>query len=459
MKKIQNKTSEIKVALVNPPFSKLVYGEEYSIKSITPCLGLFYLEAFCRDLAEIRIFEGEFYESNECLINEINEWNPEVLGVTTNSSTYHLCKEIAQKSKSKYKFVGGPYSSFRLKESLKDFDIVFIGDAEIGFRDFLSGKEVNEIHGCAYLENGDIKINESKLIEDLDIIPFPDHNKMQIGFYQASPHREMQPPFATMVTTRGCGFNCSFCLSASGGMNTGKYRERSVDNVISEIEILTRKFGVKSIQFWDDTFTMKKERVKDFTNKVKKFNITYVCNTRVDKINNEITEMLYNSGCRGIFFGIESGDENILANNINKGIKNEQVIEAINNCRKYNIQSTVSFIFGSIDDTKETIRESINFALTLDADFVLFNIYTPHPGTSGYNRAIMEGIISNYEVDHNKYKNEPVGIPTICKKLTREELNILKAEAYIEFYSKKDKVKYNTIIKTYINEIKKLKYD
>lgn len=450
-------SKKLKVALANPPFSKLVYGEEYSIKSITPCIGLFYLESYCRDLAEIKVFEGEFYESNDDLINAMNNWGADVIGVTTNSSTYPLCKEVAQKSTAKHKLVGGPYSSFRIEESLVDYDIVFIGDAEIGLRDFLLGKPLNEIRGIAYKENGIIKKTAIELIRNLDEIPFPDHSQMQIGLYQASPHREMKNPFATMMTTRGCGFSCSFCLSANGGLNGGKYRERSVGNIIEEIEILTSKYGVKSIQFWDDTFTMRKERTKQFTEEVKKFNITYVCNTRTDKMDDEIAEMLFDSGCRGVFFGVESGDEHILANNIDKGVRNEQVVKAIKSCRKYNLQSTASFIFGSIDDTEETIRESINFALTLDADFVLFNIYTPHPGTSGYNRAINEGIIDHFEIDHSKYKDEPAGIPTICKNLSRTELHILKAEAYIEYYTQRDKVKYESIIQTYKDEVTKLK--
>lgn len=446
-----------KVALANPPFSKLVYGEEYSIKSITPCLGLFYLEAYCRDLAEIKIFEGEFYDSNEALIKAMDDWGAEIVGVTTNSSTYPLCKEIAQKSAAKYKFVGGPYSSFRVEESLQDFDVVFIGDAEIGLRDFLLGKPLSEVKGCAYIENGEVVRTKIELIKNLDDVPFPDHSQMQIGLYQASPHREMTNPFATMMTTRGCGFGCSFCLSANGGMNGGKYRERSVENIIQEIEILTSQFGVKSIQFWDDTFTMRKDRTKHFTTEVKKFNITYVCNTRTDKMDDEIAEMLYNSGCRGVFFGIESGDEHILAHSIDKGVKNEQVVKALNSCRKYNLQSTASFIFGSIDDTVETIRESINFSLTLDADFVLYNIYTPHPGTSGYNKAVSDGVIDHFVVDHSKYKDEPAGIPTICKALSRTQLHILKAEAYIEYYTKKDENKYQSLIQTYIDEVNKLK--
>lgn len=456
-KKFMNHT-RYKVALVNPPFSKLVYGDEYTIKSITPCLGLFYLESYCRDIADFKIFEGEFFSSMENLIGEINKYNPNVLAVTTNTSTYPLCVQLAQETNAKFKFAGGTYSSYRIEEGLKDFDAVFIGDAEIGMREFLSGKTFEDVSGVAYKSfDNKVKINPNAPLLPLDDIPFPNHSAMQIGLYQASPHREMKTPFATMVTTRGCGFKCTFCLSAVGGMNNGKYRERSVKNVMEEIEILTEQFGVKSIQFWDDTWTMRKERTKEMCEEISRFNITYVINTRTDKMDDEIAGWLVNSGCRGVFFGVESGDKEILNNNIKKGVHTQQVLKAISACKKANLQSTASFIFGSIDDTKESINESVDFALQLNADFVLFNIYTAHPGTSGYNRALNEGILNEFKVDLQKYKGEPVGIPTICKNLTREELQILKAEAYVKYYTKKDEKFYRAIINTYVDEIKNLK--
>lgn len=448
----------MKVALVNPPFSKLVYGEEYSIKSITPCLGLFYLEAYCRDIAEFKIFEGEFYSDMNHLSAAINAYAPDVLGITTNTSTYPLCVELAGMIDARCKFVGGPYASFRVDECLRDFDMVFIGDAEIGLRDFLSGKSLDQVSGIAYRdETGEIHRTAAAMVLDLDSIPFPNHAAMQIGLYQASPHREMQNPFATMITTRGCGFLCTFCLSSNTGMNEGKYRERSVSNVIAEIQILTQQFGVKSIQFWDDTFTMRKERTRELCRELSRFGISYVCNTRTDKMDDEIAEMLAASGCKAVFFGIESGDQYILNSNISKGVRNEQVIRAIDSCQKFNIQTTASFIFGSLDDTLSSIEETISFSLKLNTDFVLYNIYTAHPGTSGYYSAIQQKVIDEYSVDIQKWRGEPVGIPTICKNLSRADLHILKCEAYIRYYTSKNPSLYKSIINTYENTIKQFR--
>jgi radical SAM superfamily enzyme YgiQ (UPF0313 family) len=349
-------------------------------------------------------------------------------------------------------------ASFSIEECLESFDIVFIGDSEVSMREFLSGMPIEDVKGIAYKDkNGTIKRNACAPFISLNDIPFPDHNKIQKGEYRASPHREMEGPFATMMTTRGCGYNCSFCMSAVGGMNNGAYRERSVKNVIDEVTVLTKEFGVKSIQFWDDTWTMRKERTKEMCEELKKFNISYTINTRTDKLDEEIISWLVDSGCKGVFLGVESGDQLILDSNISKSVQNNQVASVFSLCKKYKLRSTASFIFGSIDDTKESINQSVDFALQLDADFVLFNIYTSHPGSSGFKRAVKEGIISEYKVDYERYKDEPVGIPTICKNLTRNELHILKAEAYIKYYSYKDSDSYKHIIQIYVEELNKLK--
>ncbi|MBE9183861.1 radical SAM protein [Microcoleus sp. LEGE 07076] len=447
----------MKVALINPPASRIIYGNEYKLKSIIPCLGLFYLQSYCKDIADIEIFEGEFYSDLEHFINAIKAFNPDIIGITSNTSTYPLCVQIAESVDAKVKAVGGPYSSFRVSESLETFDVVFIGDSEVSFRMLLERQPLETIPSIAFKEpTGAVVRTDNACLPPLDSIPFPDHSKIQLGLYQASPHRKLQEPFATMITTRGCGFKCSFCLSAKGGMNDGKYRERSVANVVQELELLTTEFGVKSVQFWDDTFTMRRDRTKELCSEIKKLGIEFVCNTRTDKIDSEIANWLADAGCRGVFFGVESGDQYILDLDMHKGAKNEQVKNAIEYCKETGMWSTASFIFGSINDTEESIQDTVNFAVELDADYVLFNIYTAHPGTYGYMEALRQSIIDEYKVDLERWLDEPVGIPTICKNLSRQQLHKLKAEAYVKYYTHRGADKYRDIIKTYQEEILRL---
>lgn len=446
-----------KVALVNPPATRLIYGEEYPLKSITPCLGLFYLQAYCKDIAEVVVFEGDFYRDMLDLTEAIIAFRPDILGVTSNTSTYPLCVQLAKDVPATVKAIGGPYSNFRAEECLRNFDVVFLGDAEDSFRQFVEGVPLDQLSAVAYADStGRVVFTPSRQLPDLDSIPYPDHSKLQLGLYQSSPHRRLPEPMATMVTTRGCGYSCSFCLSAQGGFNDGRYRERSILNVVGELKVLNDTFGVRSVQFWDDTFTMRKTRTLDLCKAISKIGIHYVCNTRADKIDKEICDALAKSGCRGVFLGVESGDPDILESNIFKEITITDITRAIALCRSAGMWSTSSYVFGAIDDTRESIRRSVELAIATDPDYVLFNIYTAHPGTRGYNEAVRLGLIDEYQVNLATLGKEPVGVPTVCRNLTRKELQRLKTEAYIEFYSRKTSSLYDTLVQTYRSELRYL---
>jgi anaerobic magnesium-protoporphyrin IX monomethyl ester cyclase len=126
-------------------------------------------------------------------------------------------------------------------------------------------------------------------------------------------------------------------------------------------------------------------------------------------------------------------------------------------CKSKGIKTTASFIFGSIDDTAESIDTSIDFAMKLDADYALFNVYTAHPGTIGYREAVGQKLINEFEVDIGRYLGEPAGIPTICRHLTRKQIHIKKAEAYIKFYQSKRDSHYDGLVQTYQEELELLR--
>lgn len=446
-----------RVALVNPPYSKLIYGDEVSVKSITPCLGLHYLKAYNNDLAEISVFEGEAYDSLEAMIADINEFEPDILGVTTNTSVFEYCVELTRLIPSAtIKIAGGPYSSFRIEESLRYFDIVFIGDSEESFRQLLQHKELKSIQGIAYKDNnGVVKTGGSGGIANLDALPILDYNTVYDFEYKASVHRKTDLVFASVMSTRGCGFKCNFCLSAKGGMNNGRFRARSVKCVIEEI-MEYKKNGVDAIQFWDDTFTMNKQRTIALCNELKKLNIKFVCNTRVDRIDDEIVSALKDAGCQSIFFGIEAANDYALDEYVDKGINIAQIKGAIALCKKHGVNSTMSFIIGNINDTEADVKQTIELAIACDPNYVLFNIYTAHPGTQIYHQALREGIINEYTVDTGRYKGEPVGVPTICKELDRVELQRMKYGCYITFYKTKGTEEYDQLVSTYEENLKAL---
>ena len=444
-----------RVALVNPPAARIIYGDEYELKSIIPCLGLLYMQSYVRDIADVKVFEGEEYRDFDAMIQSINAFSPEVVGVTTNTSTYPLCVDVVKRTFADTYIAGGPYAAFRAEDCLDTFDAVCIGDGEVPLRQLLLGVPLDKVPGFAHRRDGTFAVNPPAPLPDLDDLPFPEHPTLTSDAYQSSPHRSLPSPWATMVTSRGCGFRCTFCLSAKGGLNDGRYRERSVTNVLRELELLVGEHGVKSVQFWDDTFTMRRKRTTELTDAIKKLGISYVCNTRSDKLDDSIAHQLAESGCKGVFIGVETGDEHLLETDISKGVINAQVTAAVAACKKAAVPVTTSFIMGAINDTETTVRRTTEFALQLDPDHVLFNIYTAHPGTVGYQQALTEGLIDRYEVDLDRYRGEPVGVPTICRALPRHKLHSLKAEAYLEFHRSKKHPDLQAI-DIYLEELEKI---
>jgi len=154
---------------------------------------------------------------------------------------------------------------------------------------------------------------------------------------------------------------------------------------MEEIELVLSIYAPPSISFVDDNFTFNKHRVKVLCKAILKrgFDFPWSCSARVDNIDENLLKLMNDSGCEEIFFGIESGSQRIL-DRVRKGFKLEQAEKAIKLAKKFGIKVTVSFILGLPGESKETIRETINFAKKLDADSYIFSFATPFPGTELY---------------------------------------------------------------------------
>jgi len=186
--------------------------------------------------------------------------------------------------------------------------------------------------------------------------------------------------FATIITSRGCPFSCIFCSSSQ---LFGKiWRARSPENVIKEIKLLKNKYGVREIEFLDDTFTLNKKRAERICELLiqQNISISWSCSSRVDTINQSLIEKLKKAGCHTIYVGVESGSQEIL-NIIGKGVTLTQIEKAVNLIKKVNLNSFGSFILGIPGETVKTIKKTINFAKRLSPSFVQFSICTPYPGT------------------------------------------------------------------------------
>ena len=424
-----------KVALVNPPYSTYLYTKERSVKSILPPLNLLYLHAFIRDSSDVRLFDGEIYDSLDSLIRDITDFNPDFIGYTSTTPTYPIIRDISRKFMGgPTQIVGGVYATVADREVARDFDIVVRFEGEEPLKEIINGRNLREINGLTFIENEELIVTpDRKFNDDLDSLPLPSWDLINFDKYQSSIHRYGGKKFGILFTTRGCYFNCRYCSTQL--INGPKLRKRSPEKVGEEIDMIKRLYGITHFQIWDDTFTFEKDRLRELCVVLKKREVTFDCNTRPDFFTEEDAMLMKDSGCRNIFFGVESGNSEIL-NYLGRPMKKEKIVNSFRYAEKYGIRTTASFIIGSPIETEETLRETLDFAKLLKADHVLFNILTPHKGTRIYTLSVKKQLLKPYDVDIEKFPHEPIGVPMVdnINGLDRDDINRWKMEMYKNYY-------------------------
>jgi len=243
------------------------------------------------------------------------------------------------------------------------------------------------IKGLVWRRKGRIVLNPDRpLIADLDALPLPRHDLLPLKAYRAPL---VKGPYAFVVTSRGCPAGCLFCIKhVSYGQSV---RFRSPENVLEEVEQLV-SLGVHSIHMYADLFTVNREQVMGICRGLldRGLRIRWTCNSRVDFVDREMLEWMARSGCWMISWGIESGDDRMLAR-MRKGTTTEGVERALRWAREAGIKNWGYFIIGLPGETEESIRQTIAFAKRLPLDLALFHIAAPHPGTPFFFEVVENG--------------------------------------------------------------------
>ena len=423
-----------RVALINPPYSTHLYTKERRLKSVTPPLGLLYLHAYCRASTNIKLFDGELYDSYNELITDIERFQPDIIGYTATTPTYPIAKKMAEHfSKRCFQIIGGTYATVADVEVAKHFDAVMRFEGEDALLEIIQGKDLHNVQGLTFIEGKSVvRTKDRPLRENLDALPFPSWDIIDFSKYQPSAHRSTGKQFAPIMTSRGCYYNCMYCSTKL--INGPKVRFRSPENVHHEMKHLKEKFGITHFQIWDDTFTLDKKRLKQLCELFRQLGIIYICNTRPDCISEEDAKLLAESGCRNVFMGVESGDKTILKY-YGRTTELSKTRNAFQICHKNSLKTTASYMIGAPMETEDSLRNTLRFAKSLKSDYVLFNILTPHKQTRLYYDALQHGLLEDYNVDIERYIEEPIGIPTIKNKsLDRIKLARWKMKLYRGYY-------------------------
>ncbi|HOK41425.1 MAG TPA: radical SAM protein, partial [bacterium] len=290
--------------------------------------------------------------------------------------------------------LGGPHPTIFAEEVLKesDADICVIGEGEETFLELVTvlnfKGDLTKVKGIVFKKEGNIiRTEKRKLIENLDKIPFPDRDIIKLNLYYPPPTKRVSNYNATsLVTSRGCVFHCTYCIATK--IWEHKVRFRSVENVISEIEMCVNKYGIAEFNIHDEWFTINKNRTIELCKKIieKKLKIAWICMGRVHPLDEELLSWMKKAGCKKINFGFESGDQKIL-DNIKHQTTLEQGLRAAKLCHKVGIKIGANFMIGAIGETLETIKNTIKYAKKIKPDTVAFFAATPYPGTEFYEEA------------------------------------------------------------------------
>lgn len=415
--------------LLNPPMSQAeIYSDYNKMAPILAPLGICYIAAVLeKNGHNVRIIDSIAEKINkDKIIRRIEKYQPDIVGVTVTTASFFRAVELAELIKSIYKniliVIGGPHVSSLPKESLSNcdfFDIGVFGEGEYTFLEIVDSykngslkNNLEKIKGISYRKNGRVFVNEPRRpIENLDELPYPARHLLpNISLYNTNLYVYERKPLVHMVPSRGCPYECIFCDQNVHGK---KWRVFSPEYIISEIEFVIKKYGVKTIHFQDDLFTLHPERVIKFCEllKEKKFDLTWNISSRVNTLNEDLLKIIKDSGCRIIYFGIESGDENILKI-IKKGHTIQQVKFAVNAAKKVGLIVHGSFIIGNPKETEGTIEETIKLALTLPLDAATFSMMTPYPNTEFYRMYSRYGKIKSFDwFQYRAHPDEAIFVP------------------------------------------------
>jgi hopanoid biosynthesis associated radical SAM protein HpnJ len=327
----------------------------------------------------------------------------------------------AQKPDTKIGFVGA-HAAVLPTETLKASPAIdWVGRKEFDYtcKEVAEGRELATVAGLSYRDkDGKIKHNpERELIPNLDVLPWMADIYRRDVDVQKYYNGYLQHPYMSLYTGRGCPAQCTFCLwpQTIGGH---KYRVRSAQNVADEMAYLKKLFPeVKEYFFDDDTFTANLPRAREIAKKISPLDLTWSCNSRAN-LDYDNIKLLKDNGLRLFLVGYESGNDDILKN-IKKGVTTDEMRRFTQACRKAGVLIHGTFILGLPVETRETMEQTLRFAMELDVLSIQVSLAAPYPGTELYEQAKLNGWFVKKEktdlLGGEGYQSSTIGYPGLGK--------------------------------------------
>jgi anaerobic magnesium-protoporphyrin IX monomethyl ester cyclase len=405
----------MKVFLINEPFIKDFcrtqrWAARTRARVLRPPEWLAYATAVLEKAGhsvKLYDFPAHHWEKKH-LIRIIKAGQPDfvVLDSTTPSiySDLGCARMIKEHSRAKVIMVG-PHASALPEETLKagrkNVDVICMGEYDYSIRDVVENfSRLEHIPGICYWKNENPqKTPPRPFIENLDSLPYPAWHHLNIMDYYTGMRLY---PFYNIFSGRGCPYQCIFCLWPQV-MHGRKYRLRSPSRVVDEMEWALNQFPkLKFGEFFfeDDTFTAVKQHAVAICKEILKRNLklTFSCNVRADLTDFKLLRLLKRAGCRVLWVGYESGDQDIL-DTIKKKITLEQAREFTELSKKAGLWPHGCFVIGLPGETKQTMQKTIDFALKLKLPSLQFSAIVPFPGTEHFRMCEQQGTLKTKQWD------------------------------------------------------------
>ncbi|MFH1790981.1 MAG: radical SAM protein [Candidatus Omnitrophota bacterium] len=417
---------------------------ETNITGVYPPLGIAYLASVLRKAGhEAAILDNEIMIFGDGRVrNHVTSTRPDMVLISCTTPLWKRAVDIGrivkEVSDDIIVGIGGPHLSVYPRETLAEpcFDFGMYGEGEETVLEAVSaaesGKSFESIKGCVVRNGKGVTITPPREeIEDLDSLPLPSIDLLPYRDYFAL---SVKRPFFSMVTTRGCPYRCAFCFQGY----LGRYRSRSAENVVDEMETLVRKYGIREIVMFDETFAVEKERAIRICDLVRErgISVRWSIRTRVDLMDRKLLSSLKAAGCYELHMGIESGNQGVL-DRMRKDTRLEDIRKAVGMAKQAGFIVRGYFMLAYPGETRRTITETIEFSKSLPLDWASFTVTIGLPGTEMYKKAMRDNVFgSDYWVDAAsgaKAARKPYFVPDGMRV---EDLFSLKRRAYLEFYKR-----------------------
>lgn len=422
------------------PHNKSVSFRDEKLGFVPPTSLLIVAALLEREGVEVDLIDMEAEElSYAATLERIRSFDPDLLGFTVTTWSFHSVIRWINKFKADSAIpvlVGGEHLRLYPHETMthESIDFCIIGEAELPLPEFISafreGRSFDGIKSLGFRKNGDIIIDRTiQLVDDINTLPFPARHLIKNELYENVLSRKKN--FTAIITSRGCPFNCAFCTH-----NHQKYRARSPENVVDEIELNLKSHGICDFDIYDSTFTADERRVIRICEEIRrrKLNVGFTVRSRVDVVSCEMIDSLKSAGCHTILYGIESSNPDILKM-MNKQISPEQVMKTVSYTKQCGIKVLGFFLFGFPGETRQTMEDTVRFSLDLPLDYALFSILLPMPDTEIYAYYREHGLgnyWAEYTLAHDESELELIEF--IGTEANRAETAQYALEAYRRFY-------------------------